>query len=217
MRQQGLLQWFLDRFGLKEPHKALFERPVPEGLSYFYCLGGMAFTAFLISAFSGLFLSVFYVPEENRAFQSIVMLHEDIAFGRLMRGIHKWSATLLIVFLILHGLRVFVSRAYRPPRELNWLSGVILFLLSMAEGFTGYLLPWDQKAYWATVVGTNIIGLIPLFGDLLLITLRGGSDVSGATLIRFYSLHILWLPILMLFFLWMHFHMIRKLGIARSL
>lgn len=209
--------WLLDRFGLRDPHKNFLERPVPQGLSYFYCLGGIAFTSFLILILSGAFLAFFYVPSEKEAFQSIVRIHDEVPFGRFIRGIHKWSATLLIIFIILHGLRVFISKAYRAPRELNWLSGVCLFILSMVEGFTGYLLPWDQKAYWATVVGTNIISMIPLIGDDLLMIVRGGPEITGATLTRFYSLHIIWIPLLMFLLLWMHFHMIRKLGIARPL
>jgi quinol-cytochrome oxidoreductase complex cytochrome b subunit len=209
--------WFIDRFGLRESHKGLFERPVPEGLSYSYCLGGMAFTSLLLSILSGLFLVFFYIPSEGEAFQSIVMLHEEVPFGRFIRGLHKWSASLLITLIILHALRVFISRAYRPPRELNWLSGAVLFILVMLEGFSGYLLPWDQKAYWATLVGTNIISLFPFIGNFLLSILRGGGDVNGATLIRFYGFHILWLPLLIMLFLWMHFHMIKKLGIARPL
>lgn len=212
-----LLDWFLDRFGLRDPHKNFLERPVPEGLSYLYCLGGIAFTSFMILVLSGAFLVFFYIPSEKEAFQSIVRLHNEIFLGRFIRSIHKWSATLLIISIILHGLRVFISGAYRAPRELNWLSGICLFILSMVEGFTGYLLPWDQKAYWATVVGTNIISLIPVIGDDLLIIVRGGPDITGATLTRFYGLHIIWGPILMFLLLWMHFHMIRKLGIARPL
>lgn len=212
-----ILDWFIDRFGLREPHKNFLERPVPQGLSYFYCLGGISFTAFLLLVFSGAFLTFFYVPSENEAFQSIVRLHREVPFGRFIRSLHKWSATVLIVSLILHALRVFISGAYRPPRELNWISGVSLFLAAMIEGFTGYLLPWDQKAYWATVVGTNIISLIPFIGKELLILVRGGPDITGATLVRFYGLHTVWMPFIMFLLLWVHFHMIRKLGIARPL
>lgn len=209
--------WFIERFGLKDPHRNFLERPVPRGLSYLYCLGGIAFTAFLLSAFSGLFLTFFYTPSEKEAFQSIVRLHNEVLFGRFMRGLHRWSATLLIISLLLHGLRVFITKAYRAPRELNWISGVCLFVSAMVEGFTGYLLPWDQKAYWATVVGTNIISLIPFLGKEFLMLIRGGPDISGATLTRFYSLHTLCVPLLMILLLWIHFHMIRKLGIARPL
>ncbi|MCX7793394.1 MAG: cytochrome b N-terminal domain-containing protein [Thermodesulfovibrionales bacterium] len=212
-----LTDWFLDRFGLRNPHKRFLERPVPPGLSYFYCLGGMAFTSFMILVFSGAFLTFFYVPSEKEAFQSIVRLNNEVPLGRFIRSVHKWSATLLIISIILHGLRVFISRAYLPPRELNWVSGVCLFILAMLEGFTGYLLPWDQKAYWATVVGTNIISLIPLVGDDILMVIRGGPEVSGATLTRFYGLHIIWVPLLMFLLLWVHFHMVRKLGISRPL
>ncbi len=213
----GLFEWLIKRSGLDEPHKGFFERPVPERLSYSYCLGGVAFTCILILFFTGLFLAFYYIPDEKEAFMSIERLHRDIFLGRPLRAVHKWSATFLIITIILHAMRVFITGSYRPPREFNWVAGVFLFSASMAEGFTGYLLPWDQKAYWATVVGTNIIGKIPLIGGFLRSALIGGDEVSGLTLIRFYALHIVWIPLFITGLLWAHFHMIRKTGISRRL
>lgn len=217
MKIESIFDWFLDRFRLKNFHRGIFERDIPEGLSYFYCFGGIAFTCFFICLISGLFLSIHYTPSENEAYESIIKIHEEVYLGRIIRGIHKWSANILIISIIIHSIRVFLTKSYRPPRELNWIVGVLIFILVMLEGFTGYLLPWDQKAYWATVVGTNIAGSIPIIGQTLLIIIRGGYDVSGVTLMRFYSFHVLWFPILIMLLLWAHFHMIKKLGISKPL
>jgi len=213
----NIIDWFLNRFRLKSAHRGIFERDIPEGINYFYCFGGIAFTAFLLCLASGLFLSLHYVPSEREAYLSIQKIHEEVYLGKLMRGIHKWSANVLIVSIIIHSIRVFITKSYRPPRELNWIVGVIIFFIVILEGFTGYLLPWDQKAYWATVVGTNIIGSIPIIGKSLLLIVRGGYEVTGVTLVRFYSFHVLWFPLILAILLWAHFHMIKKLGISKPL
>ncbi|WP_297213943.1 MULTISPECIES: cytochrome b N-terminal domain-containing protein [Thermodesulfovibrio] len=212
-----IIDWFLDRFRLKNFHRGIFERDIPEGISYFYCLGGIAFSAFLFCFISGLFLSFHYIPSESEAYRSILRIHEEVSLGKVMRGIHKWSANVLIISIVLHSIRVFVTKSYRPPRELNWIVGVMIFILVMFEGFTGYLLPWDQKAYWATVVGTNIAGSIPVIGEAILLIIRGGYDVTGITLMRFYSFHVIWFPLLIIILLWAHFHIIKKLGISKPL
>ena len=212
-----VFDWIDSRFGIKDPHRRFLDRPIPKGIGYSYCLGGAAFTFFLISAFTGLLLSVYYVPSETEAYRSIVRIQEEVRLGWLVRSVHKWSASLLIVFIGLHATRVFVSGAYRPPRELNWVIGVLTFIFSMASGFTGYLLPWDQRAYWATVVGTSMAATVPFLGEHLLHAVRGSAEVDGATLIRFYSMHVLYLPFLMSVVLWAHFHMVKRQGISRGL
>ncbi len=205
----------LDRwFGTKEPHKNFLTRALPEKIGVSYCLGGMAFTAFLVSVITGLLLSVYYVPSGREAYPSIVALQNNIWFGWGIRSIHKWSSNLLIILVGLHAIRVFVHKAYRPPRELNWMAGALGFVLIMASGFTGYLLPWDQKAYWATVVGTSMPKTVPVAGSLLERLLRGGTEVAGATLVRFYSLHILWIPFGLMLIFWAHFHMVKRQGIS---
>lgn len=208
----------LDRwFKLREPHRHFLARSLPPKLNPAYCLGGMAFTAFLISAVTGLLLSIYYIPSAKEAYQSIVMLNNKVWLGWLIRGLHKWSANFLIIFVILHAVRVFVNKAYRPPRELNWMAGALGFVIVMVSGFTGYLLPWDQKAYWATEVGTGMAKTVPVAGGFLLRLLRGGTEVSGATLIRFYSLHTLWAPFMLLMIFWAHFHMVKRQGISGGL
>jgi len=123
----------------------------------------------------------------------------------------------MVVTIFLHMLRVFITGSFKNPRELNWVAGALLLLLTLAFGFTGYLLPWDQKSYWATVVGTNMVGSLPLLGPGLSALMRGGAEVTGQTLLRFYSLHVLWLPFLTIIFLWVHFHILRRVGISGGL
>jgi quinol-cytochrome oxidoreductase complex cytochrome b subunit len=212
-----VFDWIDSRFRVKAPHRRFLQRTVPQGINYFYCLGGIAFTLFLTSLVTGLFLTAYYIPSELEAYRSVVMINEEVRLGWLVRGIHKWSANLLIVFIILHTIRVFVHGAYKPPRELNWIAGALIFILTMASGFTGYLLPWNQRAYWATVVGTSMAGTVPFLGETLLFFVRVGPDVSGATLIRFYSLHVLIFPLTMAILLWTHFHIVKRIGIAKRL
>lgn len=212
-----IFNWIDSRFGVKGPHKMFLRRPLPENINYSYCLGGMAFTYFLVLVFTGMLLSIYYVPSEKEAFQSIVTITDKVPLGWLVRSLHKWAAHLFIIFIILHAVRVFVCRAYRSPRELNWMAGVLGFVIAMASGFTGYLLPWDQKAYWATEVGTAMFKTVPFIGDYLMYMVRGGLDVDGTTLIRFYSLHILYLPVSMIMILWAHFHMVKRQGISGGL
>ncbi|MEJ2688900.1 MAG: cytochrome b N-terminal domain-containing protein [Deltaproteobacteria bacterium] len=208
----------LDRwFKLREPHRNFLVRALPSKLNPAYCLGGMAFTAFLISAATGFLLSIYYVPSAKEAYPSIVMLQKQIWLGWLMRSLHKWAGNFLIIFVLLHAVRVFVNKAYRPPRELNWIAGAVGFILIMISGFTGYLLPWDQKAYWATSVATGMAKTVPGVGGLFLRLLRGGPEVSGATLLRFYSLHVLWVPFMLLLIFWAHFHMVKRQRIAGGL
>ncbi len=212
-----IFDWLDSRFGLRSSHPGFLERALPEKLGYLHCLGGVAFTIYLSLLFTGLLLSVYYVPSEAEAYRSILRIDREVRLGWLVRSIHKWGADLLILFIVLHTLRVVSSRAYRPPRELNWLAGSLTLVVAFASGFTGYLLPWDQKAYWATVVGTSMAGTVPLVGRHLVYLLRGGPEVDGGTLIRFYSIHVLWLPLLMALLLWAHFHMVKRQGISGGL
>ncbi len=213
----GVLRWLDQKLRFTQRHREFLYRDIPPGLGYSYCFGGIAFTFYMILVASGLVLSLYYVPSEKEAYNSVVKITEELFLGRIIRGLHSWSASLFIISTIIHSIRVFVSRAYLPPRDLNWLTGALTMLLAMASGFTGYLLPWDQKAYWATEVGTSIFKTIPFVGDHIVYVIRGGEDVSGATLTRFYSIHVLFLPITITALLWAHFHMVKRLGIAKRL
>jgi len=204
-------------FGFTGPHRDFLKRRLPAGVGYWHCFGGMTFTLFLLLLVSGLFLSVHYVPSEDAAYTSVRLINEEVWGGRVLRSVHKWSANLIVITLLIHMTRVFVMKAYRHPRELNWVVGTGLLLLVLTFGFTGYLLPWNQKAYWATVVGTAMPGTVPLAGGMLVRLFRGSEDVTGATLLRFYSLHTHWLPLVSLVLLWAHFHMVKRRGIAGGL
>ncbi len=162
---------------------------------------------------TGIALALFYVPAADHAYQSVQHI-DTLAFGALVRGVHHWSASALVVLIGLHTLRVFFHAAYKYPRELTWVVGALLFLVMLAFAFTGYLLPWDQKAYWATVVGTNVAGSAPFVGDLMLGLLRGGSAMTTATLTRFYGIHVWVLPASLLALVAVHMFMVIRQGIA---
>jgi quinol-cytochrome oxidoreductase complex cytochrome b subunit len=202
------------RMGFTSRHRRVMDKTVPGWINYFTCFGGITFTLLMVQLMTGLLLSVHYTPSEAEAYRSIQRLNLVVPLGRLLRASHHWAANLMVVMVVLHMLRVFVTGSYKNPRELNWVAGAMLFMMTLAFGFTGYLLPWDQKAYWATVVGTNMLGSVPLIGPSLAAFVRGGVEVTGLTLLRFYGLHVLWLPVLTGLFLWVHFHILRRLGIS---
>ncbi|MFA7382552.1 MAG: cytochrome b N-terminal domain-containing protein [Desulfurivibrionaceae bacterium] len=205
---------YLDRrFDLSACHPGFLARKIPAGVSYLHCFGGIAFVLYLLLLLTGMLLSVYYVPAEAEAFRSVVAISREVRLGFLVRGMHRWAGHLLLVLVLLHTARVIGHRAYLPPRELNWLAGAFILLLLLASGFTGALLPWDQKAYWTTVVASGIAGTVPGGGETLLPLVRGGQEVSGSTLLRFYSLHVLWLPLAINLLLWAHFHMVKRLGV----
>jgi quinol-cytochrome oxidoreductase complex cytochrome b subunit len=209
-----LFDYLNKRMGLTSRHRRIMDKPVPGWINYFYCFGGITFTLFVLQLLTGLLLSVHYTPTEAEAYRSIQRLHQAVPLGRLLRATHHWAANLMVVMVLAHMLRVFITGSYKNPRELNWVAGALLFVLTMSFGFTGYLLPWDQKAYWATVVGTNMLGSVPFIGPSLAAFVRGGPDVTGQTLLRFYSMHMLWFPLFTGFFLWVHFHILRRVGIS---
>jgi menaquinol-cytochrome c reductase cytochrome b subunit len=197
--------------------KDILDKPIPKGLNLSYCFGGITFFLFVMLAVTGYFMTLYYVPSPEQAYDAVDYLTFEIPMGQVIRGVHHWSGNLMIVTIFLHMLRVFIYGAYKKPREINWISGVFLFCLVMGFGFTGYLLPWDQKAYWATKVGTSIMGTVPVVGDYTLRLMRGGPDLGALTLTRFYTLHVLFLPLVTVIFLLAHFVMIRKQGISSPL
>ncbi len=197
--------------------KDILDKPIPKGLNLSYCFGGITFFLFVMLAVTGYFMTLYYVPSPEQAYDAVDYLTFEVPMGQVIRGIHHWSGNLMMVTIFLHMLRVFIYGAYKKPREINWISGVFLFCLVMGFGFTGYLLPWDQKAYWATKVGTSIMGTVPVVGDYTLRLMRGGPDLGALTLTRFYTLHVLFLPLVTVIFLLAHFVMIRKQGISSPL
>lgn len=210
--------WVDERYQVSEPLSKILNKPVPKyALRWFYCLGGITAFLFVTQAFTGIMLAFYYKPTPEAAFASIQYIESQVRFGSSIRMIHHWAANFMIVVCIAHMLRVFIMGAYKKPRELNWVSGVVLLLLTLVFGFTGYLLPWDQRAFWATTVGSEIAGSIPVIGDLALIFLRVGWDVSAQTLSRFYALHVIAVPIMTIVFMGAHMIMVRRQGIARPL
>ena len=197
--------------------KEILDKPVPKGLNLSFCFGGITFFLFLMLAATGYFMTLYYVPSPGQAYESVYYISYEISMGRLVRSVHHWSANLMIVTIFLHSIRVFIYGAYKKPRELNWITGVLLLFLVLAFGFTGYLLPWDQKAYWATKVGTSIMGTVPLVGQYLLRITRAGEELGALTLVRFYALHVMFLPLATACLLVGHFFMIRKRGVSTPL
>ena len=210
--------WFDERFDVRIPLEAFLKKPVPKhAIRWYFCLGGITFALFLIQGVTGILLSLYYKPTPEQAYESILFIMNNVQFGWLIRSIHSWSASLMIAFCVAHMLRVFITGSYKNPRELNWVAGVVLLLLTLAFGFTGYLLPWDQKALWGSTVGSEILGVVPLIGEALLKLLRGGMEITGLTLTRFYGIHMLVLPVLAFVFLAVHFVIIRRQGISGPL
>jgi hypothetical protein len=210
--------WVDDRYKVSEPLTKVLKKPVPKyALRWFYCLGGITAFLFVVQGITGILLAFYYKPTPEAAYASIQYIETQVYFGSAIRAIHHWCANGMIVICVAHMLRVFIMGAYKRPRELNWVSGVLLLVLTLVFGFTGYLLPWDQRAFWATTVGSEIAGAIPAIGNLALVFLRVGWNVTGETLSRFYGLHIIVVPLATVAFMGAHFLMIRRQGIAKPL
>lgn len=212
-RRRAIFEWLDERAGLTTIWKSVFARAVPE-TNWFYTLGSASTVLALLQVVTGMLLTIYYVPSPDHAYESIQFIMNDVAFGWLIRGVHHWGATLMVVVVFLHMLKAFFVGAYKWPRELTWITGALLLLVVMLLGFSGYLLPWNQKAYWATAVGTSIIGAVPIIGPTLMEIARGGSQIGAITLIRFYGLHIWWMPIALLGLIGVHMYLIIRIGIT---
>jgi quinol-cytochrome oxidoreductase complex cytochrome b subunit len=187
-------------------------------ITHTYCLGGLSFFMFLGLTVTGVMLMFYYVPSVDRAYSDIAALETNVRFGMLIRNLHRWMAHAMVITVLLHMMRVFYMGAYKPPREFNWVVGVILLVLTLLLSFTGYLLPWDQLAIWAITVGSNIAGAAPTLGGQVRFVMLGGFEVGPSTLIRFYTLHVIALPLLAAIFMSVHFWRIRRDGgLARPL
>jgi quinol-cytochrome oxidoreductase complex cytochrome b subunit len=205
--------WLDERVGVGQLDAVLASRHVPK-LNWFYTLGFSSLFTFILMAVTGMFLAVYYAPTPDHAYDSVKYLTETVTFGKVVRGIHHYGASAMVILVALHMARTFFFGAYKYPRELTWISGVALLGVTIGLGFTGYLLPWDQKAYWATQVGTEVAVAVPLVGDLSKVVLRGGENLGALTLTRFYAIHMLMLPALMLIFMGIHLYLVVRLGIT---
>ncbi|KPL06448.1 hypothetical protein AMJ86_08465 [bacterium SM23_57] len=210
-----IFEWLDERLGLKEIYNTVLDRRVPK-VNWWFTLGSASLFLCLMQGLTGIFLTMYYVPDPTKAYDSIEYIMNGVTFGWLIRGIHHWGASLLVILVFIHMLRTFFYGAYKYPREITWLTGVGLLLFTLGMGFTGYLLPWNQRAFWATTVGTEIAGAVPprALGEFILKVLRGGVDLSAVTLARFFSAHIWILPAVFLALLGIHMYLIVKLGIS---
>jgi cytochrome b6 len=190
---------------------------VPPHVNIFYCLGGITFTCFIIQVATGFAMTFYYRPTVTEAFLSVKYIMNDVNFGWLIRSIHRWSASMMVLMMILHVCRVYLTGGFKKPRELTWVTGVILATLTVSFGVTGYSLPWDQVGYWAVKIVTGVPDAIPFVGEFIVELLRGSVSVGQSTLTRFYSLHTFVLPLLTATFMLAHFLMIRKQGISGPL
>ena len=208
--------WLDERIGLAEIAKMARKKEVPlHRHTFWYYFDGMTLFLFTIQVVTGILLLLYYRPSAGEAFESIQFLMTEVEFGWLVRSIHSWSANLMILTMFIHLFSALLLHAYRRPRELTWLSGAGLLGLSLAFGFTGYLLPWNELAFFATRVGTEIPGVVPVIGPFLRRLLRGGDDVTGATLTRFYGIHVAVLPAIATLMIAVHLFMVQKHGMSR--
>lgn len=205
--------WLEQRTGLGPLIGASLHVRIPMTARTYY-FGGIALFLFGIQVVTGTLLALYYKPTPEAAYKSVQYITSDVSFGWLIRSLHHWAANLMILFVVLHLARVFVQAAYKFPREITWVVGCVLLMITIGFGFTGYLLPWDQRAYWATVVGTEIAGGVPVVGDVLLQLLRGGADVTGDTMSRFFGIHVLVLPLSLGAVLAGHLVLVHQLGLA---
>src|ERR687888_370561 len=208
------IDWIEERSGLIGGGRYFLFRKGPGDTNWVPTLGSATLTAFIVQAITGVILAMFYKPDPDKAYQSIQHITNDVWLGWLVRGMHRWGASVFIILMFFHMARVFLFGAYKYPRELNWIVGVLLLVLGMLEGFTGYLLPWDQTAYWATVVGINLNGTAPILGPFLADFLRGGAEIGGDTLSRFYSLHMLLIPGAIFALIGLHLYLVIRLGVT---
>ena len=207
--------WLNERLGGGDLEEFLRHKKVPiHRHTIWYYLGGMALFLFIIQVLTGILLLMYYRPTANGAFESVQFIMTQVKFGWLIRSIHSWSANLMILIVFIHMFSVFFMKAYRKPRELTWVSGMLLFFIVLAFGFSGYLLPWNTLAFFATKVGTDMAGFVPIIGNWVKVFLRGGNEVTGATLTRFFGFHVAVLPGIATLLLALHLLLVQKLGMS---
>ncbi len=208
------VDWIEERSGLISFGKFMLFRNVPKDISWLQTLGSALITVFIVQAVTGILLAMYYQPNPDTAWTTIKWITDDATLGWLVRGMHKWGSSVMVVLLFLHMGRTFLFGAYKYPREMTWITGAIIFILVMALSFTGYLLVFDERAYWATIVGVNINGTAPILGPYLSYILMVGPEIGTHTLSRFYSLHMLVLPGAVGGLIALHLWLVIKLGVT---
>jgi len=215
MRAKVMQEWLDERLSVSALSEMARKKEVPvHRYSIWYYFGGMTLFLFVVQVVTGILLLLYYRPSAENAFESVQFIITEVKFGWLIRSIHSWSANLMIATLFIHLFSVFFLRAYRRPREMTWVSGVVLLFIAICFGFSGYLLPWNKLAYFATKVGTEIAGVVPIVGHTMLRFLRGGDDVTGATLTRFFGFHVAVLPATATVFLAVHVLLVQLHGMS---
>jgi menaquinol-cytochrome c reductase cytochrome b subunit len=204
--------WVDERTSLSGGIRWMLFRKVPKGTNWFYTLGSATMFAFLSQAITGVFLAMYYTPSPTEAYESARHITNDVFLGEFVRGMHKWGSSVMVILIFLHMGRTFFFGAYKYPRELNWIIGVVLVILTFVMSLTGYLLPFDQRSYWATIVAANINGTGPIVGPFLSDFLRGGADFGATTLSRFYAIHMMLVPGLIAALIGAHLYLVAKLG-----
>jgi quinol-cytochrome oxidoreductase complex cytochrome b subunit len=205
--------WLDERLGWRQVWSAIFLRKVPK-VNWLYTLGSASLFVAVTQIVTGILLTIYYVPTPDHAYDSVQYITTQVQAGWYIRGLHHWGASAMVVLVALHMLRVIFYGAYKFPREVTWLTGVFLLLVVIGFGFTGYLLPWDQKAYWATTVGTRIAGTPPVIGEWILLVMRGGEELSAITLARFFGVHVWVLPATLLTLIAIHLYLVIRIGIS---
>jgi cytochrome b6 len=212
---QKFYHWLDERVHLGELVEFMDKKSVPMHRgSLWYYFGGVTLFLFIVQVVTGILLLLYYKGSEQLAFESIQFLMSKVSFGWLIRSVHSWSANLFVLSAMIHMFSVFFERAYRFPRELTWLTGMLMFFLALGFGFSGYLLPWNELAFFATKVGTEIVGVVPFIGKPLMVLLRGGPEVSGATLSRFFGFHVAVLPGIFVVLLTLHLLLVQRQGMS---
>lgn len=209
----GLGQWLNERSGIHDVYRVVLARKIPK-TGWAYTLGSATLFVMINQVVTGILLLIYYVPTPDHAWNSVNYIQNQVFFGWLIRGLHHYGASAMVILIGLHMIRVVIYGAYKYPREVTWLTGVILLIVTMAFGFTGYLLPWDQKAYWATTVGTQFARTTPIIGDWLLTAVQGGQTLSAVTLARFFGTHVWVLPAVLLGVVGIHLYLVVRLGIS---
>ena len=207
------VDWVDERTSISGGARWMMFRKIPKGTNWFYTLGSSTMFAFLAQAVTGVFLAMYYRPDASGgAYESMRYVNDEVFLGEFVHGMHKWGSSVMVILIFLHMARVFFFGAYKYPRELNWVIGVALLILTMVMALTGYLLPFDQRSFWATVVANNITATGPFVGPYLAEFLRGGAEFGATTLSRFYALHMLILPALIGGLMGFHLYLVAKLG-----
>jgi quinol-cytochrome oxidoreductase complex cytochrome b subunit len=211
----GVSNWLDERLGWRRVWEAIFLRKVPK-VNWLFTLGSATLFVAVNQIVTGILLTIYYVPTPDQAYASVQYITTQVPAGWLIRGLHHWGASAMVVLTVLHMLRVIFHGSFKFPREVTWFTGVGLLILVIGFGFTGYLLPWDQKAFWATTVGTRIASVVPLIGDSLMRILRGGAELSAVTLARFFGVHIWVLPVGLTTLLLIHLYLVIRVGISAA-